>query len=385
MVVRFFLSYLQVSFLKTAREENPRLLGETSWKKAADYGIKKEQLSMASTAIEAFIAFFWLFFALKLFDQIVTVENEIYKTLIFINMFLFINYLFELPLAIYEKFVLDEQFGFNKSTFGQFIADQTKTVLLVAIIGSIVALFIAWFISSFANWWLISFIFLMAVLIFINMLFPVIRAKMFDKFTPLDGTEIGEKIATLMDQTGFRSSGAFKVDASKRDARLNAYFAGFGKTKRVVLFDTLIEKLTTNELLAVLGHELGHFKHGDIFKNISIMGILLFVFLAIFGNLPNEFFVALNLNPTPHNLIAIFLIFSSVFFFFAMPFFNAISRYNEFRADQFGGELVEKNELKNALIKLVQENVKFPKSHKLYALFYETHPSVLTRVERLEE
>ncbi|MEA3315113.1 MAG: M48 family metallopeptidase, partial [Campylobacterota bacterium] len=191
------------------------------------------------------------------------------------------------------------------------------------------------------------------------------------------------KINKLLEQVGFKSSGVFSVDASKRDNRLNAYFGGLGSTKRVVLFDTLVEKLTHNELLAVLGHELGHFKNGDILKNIGIMGVVMFVFFAIFGNLPDELFLQLNLNNEPYSIILLFLIFSPVLSFFLMPLISSISRHNEYAADEFGSNLATKEDLVNALLKLANENKSFPLSHPLYIFFFYSHPPLVERLKEL--
>jgi len=215
------------------------------------------------------------------------------------------------------------------------------------------------------------------------MLYPIVRAKMFDKFEKLKDKELETKIENLLKDVGFKSSGIFSVDASKRDSRLNAYFGGLGATKRVVLFDTLIEKLTHNELLAVLGHELGHFKNGDILKNIAIMGFVMFVFFAIFGNLNDDLFLKLFLQKEPYAIITLFLIFSSILSFFLMPLISLISRYNEYKADAFGSNLASKEDLVNALLKLANENKSFPLSHKLYIFFYYSHPPLVERFKEL--
>jgi STE24 endopeptidase len=173
------------------------------------------------------------------------------------------------------------------------------------------------------------------------------------------------------------------VDASKRDSRLNAYFGGLGSTKRVVLYDTLIEKITTNELLAVLGHELGHFKHGDVYKLIAMNGLIMFSFFAILGNLPEQLFNDMFVLKDAGILIALFLMIMSPLMFILMPFINYISRKNEFAADQYGSDLKSADDLKNALIKLTTANKNFPKSHSLYILFYYSHPSVLERIEAM--
>lgn len=232
-------------------------------------------------------------------------------------------------------------------------------------------------------WWIWGFAFIFSIIILINMLYPVIRDKMFDKFEKLKDEELEKKIENLLDEVGFKSSGVFSVDASKRDNRLNAYFGGLGATKRVVLFDTLVEKLTHNELLAVLGHELGHFKNGDIIKNIGIMGVVMFVFFAIFGNLPEELFLGLKLHSEPYAIIAVFLIFSPILSFFLMPLISLISRHNEYAADDFGSNLSSKEDLVSALLKLANENKSFPLSHPLYIFFYYSHPPLVERFKEL--
>jgi len=221
------------------------------------------------------------------------------------------------------------------------------------------------------------------VILIINMVYPLVRDKMFDKFETLKDKDLEEKIKTLLNQVGFKSSGVFSVDASKRDNRLNAYFGGLGSTKRVVLFDTLIEKLSHNELLAVLGHELGHFKNGDIIKNIGIMGMVMFVFFAIFGNLPEEFFLQLHLNNEPYAIILVFMMFSPILSFFLMPLISLISRHNEYAADEFGSNLSSKTDLVNALLKLANENKSFPLSHPMYIFFYYSHPPLVERLKQL--
>jgi len=220
----------------------------------------------------------------------------------------------------------------------------------------------------------------------INMLYPTFRALFFDKLTPLADEELDSEIKRLMDLTGFKSSGVFVSDASKRDGRLNAYFGGFGKSKRVVLFDTLIEKLTTKELLAVLGHELGHFAHGDIFKNIALVGGMLFIMFAIFGNLPESLYLEMGLSQEPYLVMILLMLFMPLLSFVMMPIMGIVSRSNEYAADKMGSELggaAGEIELANALQKLVEENKSFPLSHPIYIFFHYTHPPVIERLKEL--
>ncbi len=180
-----------------------------------------------------------------------------------------------------------------------------------------------------------------------------------------------------------KSNGIFVMDASKRDSRLNAYFGGLGKSKRVVLFDTLVQKLNIKELLAVLGHELGHFSHGDIWKNIGLMGVLLFVSFYLFGHLPDTLFVQMGVAVFPGVEIAVMMLLLSLVSFMFTPLMSYVSRHNEYAADAFGSQMGGKENLVSALLKLITENKSFPKSHPLVIFFYYTHPPVLERLKEL--
>ena len=220
------------------------------------------------------------------------------------------------------------------------------------------------------------------VAIFANLLAPTFMA-LFNTFTPIEEGELKEKITAMMNQSGLKSDGIFVMDASKRDSRLNAFFGGLGKSKRVVLFDTLLEKLTTKELLAVLGHELGHFSHGDIWKNIGLMGVLLFIAFYLFGHLPDALFVQMGVIPQAGVKIAMLLLLLPLLSFVFTPFMSAVSRHNEYAADAYGSAMGGKENLISALMKLVTENKSFPKSHPLVIFFYYTHPPVLERLKEL--
>jgi len=259
-------------------------------------------------------------------------------------------------------------------------------LVMTIIFGSLVVWGVYEIMTNFELWWFWSFLFIFAVIVFINMFYPTFRAMFFDKLTPLQDEALDNEIKTLMDKTGFVSSGVYVSDASKRDARLNAYFGGLGRSKRVVLFDTLLEKLTTKELLAVLGHELGHFAHGDIYKNIALVGGMLFVMFGIFGNLPESLYMELGIANEPYATMILLLLFMPVLGFIMMPIMGIVSRHNEYEADRMGSELggpAGAIELANALKKLVTENKSFPLSHPVYIFFHYTHPPVIERLKEL--
>ena len=378
-----YTSFMQIGFIKEARNLKAIILDSNKYLEAADYAIEKEKLALASTFYDFVLFILWIGFGLSYLDSLVQIDSYWLKAIVFVDLFIIINWILTLPFELYSTFKLNKKYEFSNITLVLFIKDTIKTGVLFLVFGSAVIAGISFIINNFPSWWIFGFVFIFAVIILINMVYPVIRDKMFDKFEKLKDKELEEKIEKLLDEVGFKSSGVFSVDASKRDNRLNAYFGGLGSTKRVVLFDTLVEKLTHNELLAVLGHELGHFKNGDILKNIGTMGFVMFVFFAIFGNLSDELFLGLNLQNEPYAIITVFLIFSPILSFFLMPLISLISRHNEYAADNFGSNLATKEDLVTALLKLANENKSFPLSHPLYIFFYYSHPPLIERFKEL--
>ncbi|QOY52865.1 M48 family metallopeptidase [Candidatus Sulfurimonas baltica] len=386
VLITIYTSVMQIGYVNKAKRGKAVLLSDADFVKAGDYSVAKEKMSIATAFIDYLLFIMWIGFGIKALESTLLFENEAVMNVAVVMGFLIIGSLISLPFSYYEKFILDEKFGFNKSSMAQWIKDTAISFAMTLIFGSLVVWGVYLIISNFTLWWLWSFLFIFSVVILINMLYPAFRAMFFDKLTPLKDEKLDSEIKSLMDKTGFVSSGVFVSDASKRDARLNAYFGGFGKAKRVVLFDTLIEKLSTRELLAVLGHELGHFAHGDIYKNIGLVGAMLFAMFGIFGNLPESLYLELGLSQAPYVLIILLLLFMPVLGFLMMPIMGIVSRHNEYEADKMGSELAGiggEIELANALKKLVTENKSFPLSHPLYIFFHYTHPPVLERLKAL--
>ena len=386
VLINLYVSTMQIGYISQAKRKTPVLMGSVEYMKAANYAVAKERLSIARTIVDYVVVLAWLSFGITYLNSAVFMQDAALETVVVVLGFVLINSLISLPFSIYEKFSLDEKFGFNKSTVGQFVKDTLVTLVLSIIFGGIVIWGIYLIMSTFALWWFWSFVFIFSVIVLINMLFPTIRALFFDKLTPLEDKELATDIQKLMDATGFVSSGVFISDASKRDARLNAYFGGLGKTKRVVLFDTLLQKLEKTELLAVLGHELGHFAHGDIYKNMAMMGAMLFGMFIIFGNLSESLYLELGVSQSPSIVMILFLIFMPVLGFVMMPIMGMVSRHNEYEADKMGAKLSGVGGeffLANALKKLVTENKSFPLSHPVYIFFHYTHPPVVERLKAL--
>ena len=382
VAIKILLEINEVLFIKKEFEKGPVLLSLEDFKTAAIYSIYKHTIEIFNSLISLFLVVFWLSGGLFIINYIFY-DGTLLGELKVLGSFFLINYILTLPIHIWEKHI-DKKFGFNVAPWKLFVVDEIKKVILFVIFGGAFFAGLIYFIENFENWWLIGFVFTFVIVILINVLYPFFAAW-FNKFEPLKDIELKEAIENMMSKVGFKSNGIYVMDASKRDTRLNAYFAGLGKTKRVVLFDTLLKKLNKNEILAVLGHELGHFKHKDILKNIAVTGITLFIFFAILGNLPDELFKELGVPKNGANIVIIGLLFSDMIFFILQPFINLISRHNEFAADEMGSELVSKKDLANALKKLVKENKHFPKVSKIYSFINYTHPPILERLEKLEE
>ena len=387
VLISIYTSVMQIGYIDIAKRKTPILLGAADFLKAGNYAIAKERMSIANTIVDYLLFIAWLSFGIKALEaNFYNFESDALKNVVIVMGFILINSLVSLPFSYYEKFVLDAKFGFNKSTLAQWIKDTLISLVMTIIFGSLVVWGVYEIMTNFELWWFWSFLFIFVVIVFINMFYPTFRAMFFDKLTPLQDEALDNEIKTLMDKTGFVSSGVYVSDASKRDARLNAYFGGLGRSKRVVLFDTLLEKLTTKELLAVLGHELGHFAHGDIYKNIALVGGMLFVMFGIFGNLPESLYMELGIANEPYATMILLLLFMPVLGFIMMPIMGIVSRHNEYEADRMGSELggpAGAIELANALKKLVTENKSFPLSHPVYIFFHYTHPPVIERLKEL--
>ena len=383
VLLKMYVSVMQIGYVNQAKRQGAVLMGSADYLKAGNYSVAKEKLSMLGTLIDFIVFLAWMRFGIAFIEQHVMVFDPAVSTILGVLGFILINGLISLPMEYYEKFVLDAKFDFNRSTKALFIKDTLISTMLTVVFGALVIWGIYLIISSTALWWLWSFGFIFAVIVLLNMFYPTMRALFFDKLTPLEDEELNRQINQLMEKTGFQSSGVFVSDASKRDARLNAYFGGLGKTKRVVLFDTLLQKLTPNELLAVLGHELGHFQHGDIYKNIALMGGMLFAMFALFGNLPDSLYMELGIQKSAANMMILFMLVMPLLGFIMMPIMGIVSRHNEYEADKTGADLGGKLFLSEALKKLVSENKSFPLSHPVYIFFYYTHPPVLERLKEL--
>ena len=381
-LIKIYVSVMQIGYISDAKREDATLLSPTKYVIAGNYAIKKERITIAESFVEYFLFLFWVYGGFSWLQNL-TGFSGIWANLLFIFSYLAINFIVTLPFDIYKTFKLDKSFHFSKTTPKLYLIDTLKSMLLTVVIGGIIFSLIIYVIENFSNWWIWTFIILFGFIVVTNMLYPTVIAPLFNKFKPIEDEELKSDIERIMKSVGLDSDGIFSIDASKRDSRLNAYFGGLGKSKRVVLFDTLLEKLNKDEIIAILGHELGHYSHKDIFKNIATIGIFLFVVLAIIGNLPTELFTQMGVVATSGAKVALIMLLMPIFSFVYMPIMGLISRHNEYEADKFGAKIGGKNYLISALLKLVNENKAFPKSHPTYIFFYYTHPPVIERLKAL--
>ncbi|HIP51584.1 MAG TPA: M48 family peptidase, partial [Campylobacterales bacterium] len=373
-LLKIYISVMQIGYISQEKNKEAVLMSRDKYEVAGTYAIKKERLGMLSTLVDYAMFVWWVTVGFAWLTATLQTDSTVMEAVVFLFGFIAVGFVIGLPFELYQTFKLDKEYGFTKTTTKLYVIDQIKSTVMFIVFGGAIFYALAWIVVNVGSWWLWGFVLLFGLAVLMNVIYPTIIAPIFNKFTPLEEGELRTDIESMMNGVGLKSDGVFVLDASKRDSRLNAYFGGLGKSKRVVLFDTLMEKLSNKELLAVLGHELGHFSHGDIWKNIGMMGVLLFSSFFILGNLPATLFIEMGIEKTAGVEIAMMMILLPLLSFVFTPILSAVSRHNEYAADEFGSELGGKANLVSALMKLIEENKAFPKSHPMYAFFYYTHP-----------
>lgn len=379
-----WISYAQIRFLEREKDKQAQILSEKDYQNAADIAIENEKFKLFSNFYNLIINIAWIGFGFLYLKELLILNNTRFENTLFLLSFLIITSILNLPLSIYESFIKDKAHGFSNMTVKLFIKDTMKSLILTLIFGFLILyalLFCYDFFGTF--WWIAAFIFAFCIIVIINLIYPTLIAPIFNKMKKLDDENLLKKISSLMKQCGFSANGVYVIDASKRDKRLNAYFGGLFKSKRVVLFDTLLKALNERELLAVLGHELGHFVHKDIIKALFNGAITMFLLFFVFANLPEFVYLESHLEGVNGGVFALLFILANIFNFLISPMLNALSRKNEFAADQHGAKVTSKEDMKNALIALARENKAFIKTSKIYAFFYLSHPSISDKIKAL--
>ena len=296
--------------------------------------------------------------------------------------------LLEAPFNLYRTFVIEARFGFNKMTFKLYLLDALKGILLGAALGLPLLFGVLWLMERMgAYWWLYVWAVWVVFNLLILFIYPSFIAPLFNKFSPLQDEAMKSRIESLLSKCGFTAQGLFVMDGSKRSAHGNAYFTGFGKTKRIVFFDTLLERLSINEVEAVLAHELGHFKRRHVVKRIVMTFAISLGFLWLLGMLMQTawFYQGLGVT-TPSTAVALLLFFLTlpVFSFLLGPIMSAYSRKHEFEADAYAATQTDAADLVNALVKMYQDNAATLTPDPLYSKFYDSHPPAMVRIAHLQ-
>ncbi len=301
-----------------------------------------------------------------------------------------IQFLVDLPFSLYGTFVIEERYGFNTITPRLFISDTFKSLAVSAIIGIPVYLGILWFmITAGSHWWIWCWVFLQVVQILLMVVYPTVIAPLFNKFTPIEEGELKDRLVALLKKVAFPFNGIFIMDGSKRSKHSNAYFAGIGKRKRIVLYDTLVEQMNTRQVLAVLAHELGHFTKRHIRKRLLLNAVLTLASLYAVGQLfrMDIFYSGLGFShPSNYAALVIFGLCASTVSFVLTPAFSKLSRAYEYQADEFAVHQLDQPEaMKDVIALLSKENLTNLHPHPWYSAFHYSHPSPVERINALEK
>jgi len=373
----------------------------TDHHKAADYTVSKVRLGIVETAIDAA-----MLLALTLGGVLAWIDSALSSNII--NSYLhglglfaavgIIGFVVGLPSSLYRTFKLEAKFGFNKMTWPLWLADLAKGTFLGVLIGGPLLFAVLWLMDAMGQrWWLYVWLLWLGFNLLVLFLYPTVIAPLFNKFSPLEDLSLKARIEALLQRCGFSSSGLFVMDGSKRSAHGNAYFTGFGQAKRIVFFDTLLEKLSPPEIEAVLAHELGHFKHKHVIKRIALMAVMSLGFLWLLGQLIDQawFYEGLGVakvgagdtanlaaNSTAMGLL-LFSLVLPVFTFLLTPLSSALSRKHEYEADAYAAKQTASGDLITALVKLYRDNAATLTPDPLHSLFHDSHPPARLRIARL--
>ena len=368
--------------------------------KAADYTLAKAQVGLLQLAWGAMLLLGWtLLGGLDALHQalLAAMGPGLGQQIALVAAFALISGVLELPFSLYQTFVVEQRFGFNQSTLGLWLADVCKSSVLAAVIGLPLVAAVLWLMQAAGSlWWLWAWGLWTGFQLLLMWIFPTFIAPLFNKFQPLEDAALKERVTTLMQRCGFAAKGLFVMDGSRRSAHANAYFTGFGNSKRVVFFDTLLKQLSPGEVEAVLAHELGHFKHKHITKRMVMMfGVSLLGF-ALLGWISQQpwFYSGLGVSileskhlgvPAENNAIALllFMLAVPVFSFFITPLMSAMSRRDEFEADAYAMQQTDGAQLASALLKLYEDNASTLTPDPWYVSFYYSHPPAVDRLARM--
>ncbi len=397
-IVKLWLSSRQIRHVSQHRNAVPAEFSEKislrSHQRAADYTVERMKLGMTEWICDAMILVgFTLLGGLHLLDTFLQQQfsGDMWRQLALLASVGIITGLLHLPFSLWRQFRLEAKYGFNRMTLKLFISDSIKGIVVSLILGLPLMAAILWLMAEAGNgWWLWAWALWVGFNVLILYLYPTFIAPLFNKFTPLDNPELAERINKLASRCGFTLNGLFVMDGSRRSAHGNAYFTGFGKSRRIVFFDTLLNKLSSTEIEAVLAHELGHFKHKHIIKRMAISFFVALIFFALLGYAKNTIWFYEGLGATPalmrsNDALALILFFMAVpvFTFLLSPLASWFSRKDEFQADLYASQQAEAQSLVSALVKLYDDNAATLTPDPIHSTFYDSHPPASVRIQHL--
>ncbi len=393
-LLRLWLAQRNVRHVVAHRDAVPEAFRETisseAHQRAADYTVAKVRLAMIEVVVGALLVL-----ALTLGGVLQALHSAwtalgldgLAHGMAFIAGLVVLSSIVDLPFSLYRTFVIETHFGFNKMTLRLFMVDLAKGALLGALIGLPVLLAVLWLMERMgAQWWLYVWLFWLGFNLLALLIYPTVIAPLFNKFTPLADATLRERIESLMARCGFRASGLFVMDGSKRSAHGNAYFTGFGQAKRIVFFDTLLQKLAPEEIEAVLAHELGHYRRRHVWKRIGVLALASLGFLWLLGVLIDAPWFYEGLGMTSQGTAPALVLFSlavPVFTFPLAPLMSAFSRRHEYEADAYAAQQTHAGDLIAALVKLYRDNAATLTPDPLYSTFYDSHPPAAARIAQL--
>ncbi len=399
LLLRFWLASRQIRHVARHRGELPADFANTvslsAHQKAADYTIAKTRLGLLELALGAGVLLGWTLLGgistLNSFLLSALGGGGMVQQLAVLASFAVISALLDLPLGLYQTFSVEQAYGFNKTTPKLWLLDFVKSSLLGALIGLPIAALILWLMGAAgAQWWIWAWGTWVGFNLLLLWALPTFIAPLFNKFTALEDGTIKTQVTALMARCGFAAKGLFVMDGSKRSAHGNAYFTGFGSAKRVVFYDTLLAKLSPDEIAAVLAHELGHFKHRHLSRRMLLLFATSLLAFAMLGWLANQswFYAGLGVAPNlgaPNDALALllFMISAPLLSFFIAPVFSAMSRRDEFEADAYAVAHTSGQDLATALLKLYEDNAATLTPDPVYVRFYYSHPPASERLARL--
>ena len=394
-LIRLWLGSRQIRHVQANRAQVPTAFADNisleAHQKAADYSSAKTRLVLVEVVVQALLLLaFTLGGGLQWLDDAwrnILQNHEIIRGALVICSAMLISALIDIPFEYYKTFTVDERFGFNKMTKAMFFGDLVKHSLVGLALGAPILFAALWLMQGAGQyWWFYLWVVWSTFNIVMLAVYPTFIAPLFNKFTPLADENLKSRIEALLVKCGFKSQGLFVMDGSARSSHGNAYFTGFGSSKRVVFFDTLLSRLNTEEIEAVLAHELGHFKHHHVIKRIVMLFAMSFFGLALLGWLINQtwFYNGLGVTtPSNHMALILFLLVSPVFMFLLRPLMASYSRKNEFEADDYAAKHANANHLVEALVKLYRDNASTLTPDPLHSAFYDSHPPASIRISKL--